>query len=358
MPLTNLVLFSTFIYAALVLYWRFHIKLNDTQSSNNTLSEVSLVVVFRNEASHIPELARHLQAYENEVEIIFVNDGSTDGGEKLILELLPQSRLYSQTALGKKAGLRLGIQKASRPIIATLDADVIPEGKWLYYMLAYFNKAEFVSGPVIPKKNPKGLFSSMLALEWFSLQAVTEGSFNTGYPLMANGANSMFSKKLWQEALHVRSDFSLPSGDDMFLLEAAKKLQYEVCYASNAHAAVYADVPGSLKSFWKQRTRWASKTPHYSRTLPQLIAILVLIISFFQLVGWTWAFNVWLGVWTIKLLADVFVLQYITMKYQQSRLMRVYFITATIYPLYVCAVGFEAIYTYIFKPKAQNPSWK
>ncbi len=357
MSLTNLVLFSTFIYAALVIYWRLHIKLSDGQRANS-LKDVALVVVFRNEATHLPELSRYLQAYQNEVEIIFVNDGSTDGGEDLIAESLPQARILHQKAIGKKAGLRLGIENATRPIIATLDADVVPEKNWLYTMRAYADQAEFVSGPVIPKKTSRALFSSMLALEWFSLQAVTEGAFNTGYPLMANGANSMFTKKLWEDSLEVRSDFALPSGDDMFLLEAAKKLQRKVCYASSAQAAVFTDVPDSIDAFWKQRTRWASKTPHYSRTLPQLIALLVLMISFFQLVGWTWAFKAWLGVWTIKLIADVFVLQYITMKYQQSRLMRVYFITALMYPLYVCAVGFDAIYAYIFKPKAQNPSWK
>jgi poly-beta-1,6-N-acetyl-D-glucosamine synthase len=357
MSLTHLVLLCTFIYAALVLYWRFHIKIQENRTANS-VRDVSLVVVFRNEAIHLPELIQHLQAYQSEIEIIFVNDGSSDGGENAIVESLPQARLLNQKSLGKKAGLRLGIENASRGIIATLDADVIPEKNWLYSMRSYIEHAEFVSGPVLPKKTSQGIFSSMLALEWFSLQAVTEGSFNSGYPLMANGANSMFTKKLWNDCLEIRSDFNLASGDDMFLLEAAKKLQRKVCYASSAQAAVFTNVPDSIHSFWKQRTRWASKTPHYSRTLPQLIALLVLMIGFFQLVGWTWAFNVWLGVWTIKLLADVFVLQYITMKYQQSKLMRIYFITAVLYPLYVCAVGIDAIYAYVFKPKALNPSWK
>ncbi|MGM0934478.1 MAG: glycosyltransferase family 2 protein [Bacteroidota bacterium] len=57
-------------------------------------------------------------------EIIIVNDGSTDGSEKLIKELNnPLIRLFNQTNEGVSAARNFGIEKAKGEWIAFLDAD-------------------------------------------------------------------------------------------------------------------------------------------------------------------------------------------------------------------------------------------
>lgn len=109
-------------------------------------SKLSIVIPVYNERATIEELLKRVQAVDINKEIIIVDDGSTDGTQELLAELvqttnrnpavmtLPQTgyRLrtdniqifFQRTNLGKGAALRIGFQESQGEIILVQDADL------------------------------------------------------------------------------------------------------------------------------------------------------------------------------------------------------------------------------------------
>ncbi len=91
--------------------------------------------------------------------------------------------------------------------------------------------------------------SSDLVTSVVSLAGSTMGSFLTGKPVMCNGANISYSKEFY---LRNESDLSMinsPSGDDMFLMAAAKKAGLNTEYLLTEQSSVVTAATGSPLAF-------------------------------------------------------------------------------------------------------------
>ena len=92
--------------------------------------EVSVVVPVRNEAENVGPLTEEIAAVLKDrcgFELIFVNDGSTDGTEAALTALKdgrPWLRQVKHAAsCGQSAAVRSGVAAARAPVIVTLDGD-------------------------------------------------------------------------------------------------------------------------------------------------------------------------------------------------------------------------------------------
>jgi GT2 family glycosyltransferase len=81
-------------------------------------------------------------------EVIVVNDGSTDGSQK-IAESYRYVRLINQQNKGLSEARNVGIRASSGEIIAFTDSDCTADADWLTYLVARFQSSEFaaVGGP-------------------------------------------------------------------------------------------------------------------------------------------------------------------------------------------------------------------
>jgi glycosyltransferase involved in cell wall biosynthesis len=95
----------------------------------NSVPPISVVVPVKDEAGNVAPLVREIAtALKTEPhEIIFVDDGSSDGtGEQLVAlkREIPQLRVLRHTRnLGQSRGIRSGVEAARGGIIVTLDGD-------------------------------------------------------------------------------------------------------------------------------------------------------------------------------------------------------------------------------------------
>jgi dolichol-phosphate mannosyltransferase len=90
---------------------------------------VSVVVPVRNEAGNIAPLVAEIAAAlgDRSFEIVYVNDGSSDGSERELLGLMhgrPWLRQIRHTvSCGQSAAVRTGVAAAQAPVVVTLDGD-------------------------------------------------------------------------------------------------------------------------------------------------------------------------------------------------------------------------------------------
>lgn len=91
---------------------------------------VTIVVPVRNEGGNIEPLVREIEAamqHSGSYEVIYVNDGSTDGTEAELDRLMPERPWLRQITLasscGKSAAVRTAVRAARAPVIVTIDGD-------------------------------------------------------------------------------------------------------------------------------------------------------------------------------------------------------------------------------------------
>src|SRR5258708_7349749 len=102
----------------------------DTNASTAILPAVSVVVPVRNEADNVGPLTDEIAAALNgrwTFELVFVNDGSTDGTEAALTGLKAERpwlrQVKHESSCGQSAAVRSGVAAARAPVVATLDGD-------------------------------------------------------------------------------------------------------------------------------------------------------------------------------------------------------------------------------------------
>lgn len=94
------------------------------------MARLSIVIPARNEEENIVTLVRGIDAALADlrpIEIIVVDDGSTDGTGRVLAEerkLMPHLRvLHHAASAGQSAAVHSGVRAATAPIVCTLDGD-------------------------------------------------------------------------------------------------------------------------------------------------------------------------------------------------------------------------------------------
>ena len=99
--------------------------------------------------------------------------------------------------------------------------------------------------------------------EYAAIQELTMRTAKAGRAVMCSGANLIVRREAWLECeseLHPE----IPSGDDMFLLEAMKRRGMRITVIDEPDYTAVVRPVSTWRSFWRQRMRWAGKAPHYT----------------------------------------------------------------------------------------------
>lgn len=127
-----------------------------------------------------------------------------------------------------------------------------------------------------------GLLERLQMAEYAAIQELTMRTAKQGKAVMCSGANLIVRRDVW---LACESDLhpEIPSGDDMFLLEAAKRRGYTVSVIDEPDFTAVVRPVTTWRAFLRQRMRWAGKAPHYTDRDIRRCGALVAAANIFQL---------------------------------------------------------------------------
>lgn len=258
LPLTALMLLRTVL--VLLLAGR-HVRLAAVRvGAGDWAPPVSVVVPAYNEAVGIEATVRSLLAssYDGPLEVVVVDDGSTDGTADLVEALgLEGVTVVRQANTGKAGALATGTRVAAHDLLVMLDGDTVFEAdtvRWLVQPLRD-DRVGAVSGNT-KVGNRHGLLGRWQHLEYvmgFNLDRRMLDVF--GCIPTVPGASGAFRRK----ALEAAGGMSLDTlAEDTDITMAVTRAGYRVVYEERARA--WTEAPLTLRDLWRQRYRWAYGT--------------------------------------------------------------------------------------------------
>ena len=167
---------------------------------------------------------------------------------------------------GKKHALLHLAEAADTDYIWMMDDDVVPPAVSESDMGALLLQLGSPDMLILPLKMNSGhgtLTERLQQTEYAAIQQLTIDSARRGKAVMCSGANLVVRRKCWLESykdLHPE----LPSGDDMFLLQSFKRRGLRIAVADSEELTAEVTPCPDLRSLFRQRTRWAGKSGHYT----------------------------------------------------------------------------------------------
>ncbi|MCH5676093.1 bifunctional polysaccharide deacetylase/glycosyltransferase family 2 protein [Streptomyces gilvus] len=223
---------------------------------------VSVIVPAYNEKECIANTLASLAKSTHPIEIIVVDDGSTDGTSEIArnaaMDLgMDNVRVIRQENAGKPAALNNGVRSASHDIVVMMDGDTVFEPDTVRQLVQPFADPEVgaVAG------NAKVGNRDTVIGAWQHIEYVM--GFNLDrrmYDLLRcmptiPGAIGAFRR---EAVLGVGGMSEDTLAEDTDITIAMHRAGWRVVYQE--HARAWTEAPGSLKQLWSQRYRWSYGT--------------------------------------------------------------------------------------------------
>ncbi|WUS97261.1 glycosyltransferase [Streptomyces sp. NBC_00708] len=219
---------------------------------------VTVLVPAYNEKKCIANTVRSLLASDYPVEVIVIDDGSTDGTADIVQRMrLPNVRVVRQRNAGKPAALNNGIAHARNDIIVMMDGDTVFEPSTVRELVQPFGdpRVGAVAG------NAKVGNRDSLIGAWQHIEYVM--GFNLDrrmYDVLRcmptiPGAVGAFRREALERVGGISED---TLAEDTDVTMALHRDGWRVVYAENARA--WTEAPETVQQLWSQRYRWSYGT--------------------------------------------------------------------------------------------------
>jgi poly-beta-1,6-N-acetyl-D-glucosamine synthase len=237
---------------------------------------VTILVAAFNEADSIASSLSgiFLQDYAGSIQVIVINDGSSDGTAALVERLRsehPNLELINlQQNGGKAAALNHGLTQCKTDIVITIDADsyILKDG--VRHLVGRYlsdpTNTKAVAGEILIRNSRENWITKAQEWDYFlgiatikRIQSLFQGT------LVAQGAFSLYDKKTvlelggWPEMV----------GEDIVLTWKILDAGYRVGHAEDALA--FTDCPNTLRKFVNQRRRWSRGLMEAFKTTPNIL---------------------------------------------------------------------------------------
>jgi cellulose synthase/poly-beta-1,6-N-acetylglucosamine synthase-like glycosyltransferase len=223
---------------------------------------VSVIVPAKNEERVIGRLLKtllNLDYPKSKMEILVVDDDSVDKTGQICSEISKrnpgQIRVFRRNSCSTKAGaLNFGLKHARGDLVATFDADSLPESDVLINVAKYFKDPVIagVQGTIFCSNSEENMLTRFLSLERaIQYEVYQNGKDCLGLFVSLNGTCQFIRRSILEE-LGGWNEKSL--AEDMELSLRLAEQDYKVRYASDVRT--YEETPNGILGVVNQRTRW------------------------------------------------------------------------------------------------------
>ncbi len=244
------------------------LRLLDARKKSGTQVSITVIVAARNEEANIRACLQSIlaQDYPSDLlRVIVVDDGSEDATAEIVRSFAlgdPRVQLLTLPAreangIGRKPeAIRMAVEQTSSVLVLTTDADCKHEVKWLQAMSSAFDpEIGLVAGPVVLLAGTT-MFSRIERMDFLGLVATGAGLIGAGRPIICNGANLAYRRETYLQALE---NVQHSSNDDGTLMSRIVTRRLAgVSFASTPEAVVRTAGQNDVRSFFRQRRRWAA----------------------------------------------------------------------------------------------------
>ena len=221
---------------------------------------VSILVAAYNEEATIASTLQSiaLQNYPAALQVIVINDGSTDGTREVLRGLsYPWLEVLDMPVNGGKAkGLNAALERVRYGLTVTLDADSYLYRDALAHIVERFigdpENTAAVAGAVLVRNSRTNWVTRIQEWDYFNGIAAIKRvqSFLQG-TLVAQGAYSLYRTDVLRDV----GGWPLTVGEDIVVTWAILEKGWRVGYCEDA--CVFTQAPESLRQFIRQRQRWS-----------------------------------------------------------------------------------------------------
>ena len=355
-----LVYLIIFLYLVYIIWITEPIFLKNQYTKLKKTPNVSIIISARNEQNNIEKLLDGIinQSYPNDkYEIIIANDRSTDETLSMLSDYQEKFNNFfiidikktKKNWSSKKWALNECIKKASGDIILQTDADCFHKYSWIESMVNAFDNENtgFVAGPsYIGIKN--NFINELLKIESLSQESFTYANSKRQLFISCTGRNIAYRKAVFNEIEGYKNISHINSGDDDLLLhKIATKTKWNIKFLANSNALVSSHVPSSIKSFYMQRLRYASKgLIYYNLSTPNEVKIILPFIYIANLMCVISIFNfivtnsiVWLFPLLLKSIPEIILISKYMSKLKLHFKILHFIFLMILHPLYVIVLG-------------------
>lgn len=228
---------------------------------------LSIVIPCKNEAENIPFLLASLdeQEYNAKIDIIIVDDGSSDNSYDIIQQLIPEMKIPTRyisssykpaiQLTSKQQAIDIGVRAAKYDRIVLTDADMLFSTKWLQsFSDALNSNADLIFGhtAIIPGKNLFSFIQAMLLEFLFSIAAVLHFA---KIPGSCMGNNIMIKKSSYLKSGGFNA-IGYTITEDRALLHHFHSLKYSISIVTPFYPHAFTQPVFPFSSFKNQIIRW------------------------------------------------------------------------------------------------------
>jgi poly-beta-1,6 N-acetyl-D-glucosamine synthase len=223
--------------------------------------DVSVLIAAYNERAVIARTVHAVLSSEPPpLEVIVVDDGSTDGTEEALRAAVgtdPRVRIVRQSNQGKAAALNTALALANGEIVVCLDADTVFEHETIARLTRHFADPQVaaVAGNV-KVGNRVNLLTYWQAIEYIASQNLDRRAyaFLNAVPVVP-GACGAWRRDAVRAVGGLRSD---TMAEDMDLTWRLRRANWRI--SNEPTALAFTEAPETLEALLRQRFRWAFGT--------------------------------------------------------------------------------------------------
>ena len=315
--------------------------------------KVSIIVAARNEEAKISNCLTSLSKIEypiEKLEIIIVNDQSTDKTESLIKSVVEKDSRFKLVnaqpgtghLIGKANALSQAIDVSKGEIILFTDADCDVPVSWVKSTVPYFTKeVGIVGGFTILKAD--SIFAGLQSLDWVFLYSVACATATIGFPLTAVGNNLAIRRTAYDTVGgYNQIPFSVTE-DYMLTRKIIEKTGLKMVFPLDMKTLILSHACKTWSQLYHQRKRWGIGAldmvayGFFIFGIPYALNLLLLTSIFFT------PWNIFLIAVGLKFIFELLLESYSLKKIGSLRYIKYFLFFEFYYFIYVLALPWVAI---------------